>query len=76
MDADCVVIFSSSNKVITYKNRESENVKAREFRYNIVLWGYMWLINNTSVKWVELDIEIFSKERTVIDKTKQNLRLN
>ena len=76
MDADCVVIFSSSNKVITYKNRESENVKAREFRYNIVLWGYMWLINNTSVKWVELDIEIFKKERTVIDKTKQNLRLN
>ena len=59
MDADCVVIFSSSNKVITHKNRESENVKAREFRYNIVLWGYMWLINNTSVKWVELDIEIF-----------------
>ena len=59
MDADCVVIFSSSNKAITYKNRESENIKAREFRYNIVLWGYMWLINNTSVKWVELDIEIF-----------------
>ena len=59
MDADCVVIFSSSNKVITYKNRKSENVKAREFRYNIVLWGYMWLINNTSVKWVELGIEIF-----------------
>lgn len=41
MDADCVVIFSSFNKVITNKNRESENVKAREFRYNIVLWGYM-----------------------------------
>lgn len=59
MDADCVVIFSSFNKVITNKNRESENVKAREFRYNIVLWGYMWLINNTSAKWVELNIEIF-----------------
>lgn len=59
MDADCVVIFSSFNKVITNKNSESENVKAREFRYNIVLWGYMWLINNTSAKWVELDIEIF-----------------
>lgn len=59
MDADCVVIFSSFNKVITNKNRERENVKAREFRYNIVLWGYMWLINNTSAKWVELDIEIF-----------------
>lgn len=59
MDADCVVIFSSFNKVITNKNRESENVKAREFRYNIVLWGYMWLINKTSAKWVELDIEIF-----------------
>lgn len=59
MDADCVVIFSSFNKVVTNKNRESENVKAREFRYNIVLWGYMWLINDTSAKWVELDIEIF-----------------